>query len=176
MAVRRGRCHLSRPEIELRESASRANGKVYYTLPKTHQVRTIVVPGFLSKRLTEHLGEHVPDHPEALLFTSPTGKAINYQNFLRRCWRPATVAADLEGAQIHHLRHSFISMMIQEGASELDIMKQVGHEDITTTYNTYGSLFPARQERLAALLDDLYGGGATSDVGQLWGSQLVAKN
>ena len=176
VAVRRGRCHLDRSEIEVRESASRANGRVYYTLPKTHQVRTIVVPGFLSQRLMEHLGDRVPDDPETLLFTSPRGKTLNYQNFLRRSWRPSTVAAGLEGALIHHLRHSFISMMIQSGASELDIMKQVGHEDITTTYNTYGSLFPARQERLAALLDDLYGGGATSDVGQLWGSQLVAKN
>lgn len=83
VAVRRRRCHLSRSEIEVRESAGRANGKVDYTLPKTHQVGTIV-PGFLSRRLTEHLLEYVPDRPEALLSPNPNPVASTHRT---KHWR-----------------------------------------------------------------------------------------
>jgi integrase len=122
----------------------------------------VVLPAFLVEALADHLDRHVGPEQNALVFSSPSGGALRHQNFTRRVWRPALTRAGLEGLTIHGLRHFCVSALIASGASELEIMKQVGHEDIQTTYGTYGHMFPARREELARRLEGIY--GATTDV------------
>lgn len=43
--------------------------------------------------------------------------------------------------------------MIPEGGDPLQVKRRMGHEDIRTTLNTYGHLFPDREDDLVAALD-----------------------
>jgi integrase len=166
-ALRRNRIDLDRGTIDVREAVTTVHGKVLTGPTKTHQRRTVVIPVFLRDRLAEHLQTDVDLVPTARLFSSPQGGVLRYQNFLRRVWRPAVRAAGLGSITIHQLRHFCVSVMIAEGATALDIMKQVGHENIETTYNVYGHLMPGRQEDLAERLDGAY---RRARVGLVWGS------
>jgi len=164
-ALRRSRIDLSAGQIEVRESLSDAYGQLLFGPTKTHQRRTVVLPPFLVEVLADHLDRYVEPEQSALVFTSLSGGVLRHQNFTRRVWRPAVARAGLEGMTIHRLRHFCVSALIASGASELEIMKQVGHENIQTTYGTYGHLFPARREELARRLDRIYGTGADVPVG-----------
>lgn len=44
--------------------------------------------------------------------------------------------------------------MIDEGGDPLQVKRRMGHEDIRTTLNTYGHLFPDREDDLVAALDN----------------------
>ena len=43
--------------------------------------------------------------------------------------------------------------MISDGADPLQVKRRMGHEDIRTTYGTYGHLFDDREDDLVAALD-----------------------
>ena len=54
--------------------------------------------------------------------------------------------------RIHDLRHSHISLLIDQGFSAVAIADRVGHESIDITYN-YAHLFPSKQAEMADKLD-----------------------
>jgi hypothetical protein len=58
--------------------------------------------------------------------------------------RPARKPEELHGAA---------AFMINDGADPLQVKRRMGHEDIRTTFDTYGHLFPDREEQLVAALD-----------------------
>ena len=55
----------------------------------------------------------------------------------------------------HDLRHSHASLLIELGYDILLISERLGHENVETTWNTYGHLYPNKQEKLAVELDNL---------------------
>lgn len=56
-------------------------------------------------------------------------------------WRAATDQLDMTPApRIHDLRHTFASWAIQAGVPLPVIQRQLGHESIQTTVDTYGHL------------------------------------
>jgi integrase len=85
-ALRRCRCDLERSRITVAENAVDVRGKLVFGSPKTHQVRTVVLPSFLSDHLEEHLTS--AGAPDSFVFTSPRGGPVRYGNFLRRVWKP----------------------------------------------------------------------------------------
>lgn len=70
--------------------------------------------------------------------------------------RPALRAAGLpETWPTYDLRHAHASLLIDAGASSLDVAHRMGHTDPTVTLRVYGHLFPGRQEELTDKLDAL---------------------
>jgi integrase len=55
-------------------------------------------------------------------------------------FQPATAAAGLEGARPYDLRHSFVSLLIHEGRSIVDVAAQAGHSP-QTCLATYAHVF-----------------------------------
>lgn len=53
------------------------------------------------------------------------------------------------------LRHSHVSLLIDRGFDALIIAERVGHENVSTTLNTYAHLFPSKQTELVSSLEDL---------------------
>lgn len=53
------------------------------------------------------------------------------------------------------LRHSHVSLLINNGFDALVIAERVGHENVSTTLNTYAHLFPNKQVALAASLEQM---------------------
>lgn len=115
-ALRRARVDLRRARLHVVEAASEAHGKLAYTTPKTHRRRTVAMPAFLRDMLAEHLAVAVPPKADALVFTTPRGRPLRYNNFLSRVWYPALAEAGLPRVGIHALRHTAASLLIDAGA------------------------------------------------------------
>ena len=65
--------------------------------------------------------------------------------------------AGLEPIRVHDLRHSHVSLLIDQGFTAVAIADRVGHESAEITY-TYAHLFPNAQADMAERLDVLMGG------------------
>jgi integrase len=57
-------------------------------------------------------------------------------------FRPALHAAGLRQMRMHDLRHTFASLLIQQGESLVYVKEQLGHHSIKITVDTYGHLVP----------------------------------
>jgi len=155
VALRRGRCNLLRRSIDVRESASEADGQLHFGSTKTYEARTVPLPGFLVEKLARHL-KTVPRDAGVLVFTSG-GKPLRSSNWRRRVWFPALEAAGLpKDTRIHDLRHTCASLLIDQGHSPKAIQEHLGHSSITVTMDTYGRLYPEERERIAAGLEEAY--------------------
>jgi len=77
-----------------------------------------------------------------LVFPSQTGTVIKPDNIAPRYMEPALEKAGLRRFRFHDLRHTFGSLLIQDGASLAYVKEQMGHSSIQITVDTYGHLIP----------------------------------
>jgi hypothetical protein len=112
--------------------------------------RTLKMPQFLREVLLWHLKAFESNE---WVFPAPEGGFLRYDNFRPRVWKPAVERAGLAPLTFHELRHTAAAFMINDGADPLQVKRRMGHEDIRTTFDTYGHLFPDREEDLVAALD-----------------------
>jgi integrase len=123
------------------EKAADGQGGVKTT--KTGQERTVRLLAPLAADLAEW--RHSLDQPadDALLFPNGSGGVWNdpaWQTWRRDAWLPACRAVDLEGARPYDLRHSFVSLLIHEGRSVVEVARQAGHS-ATMTLDVYAHVF-----------------------------------
>ena len=101
---------------------------VYAT--KTHRTRTVRLLAPLARDLAEwRLACGRP--PDALpIFPRRDGarwQDTDFRNWRKRAFRPAAEAVGLTAARPYDLRHSFVSLLIQEGVSIVEVARQAGH-------------------------------------------------
>jgi integrase len=77
-----------------------------------------------------------------LIFPSQAGTVIRPDNIVPRYMEPALEKAGLRRFRFHDLRHTFGSLLIQDGASLAYVKEQMGHSSIQITVDTYGHLIP----------------------------------
>ncbi|MEO5843103.1 MAG: tyrosine-type recombinase/integrase [Acidimicrobiales bacterium] len=129
--------------------------------PKTEAGdRSLPIPTWLAEDLAGMLAKRqVRDERRAQsddwLFESiQGGRPLNLDAFRKRVMRPALQAAGLpETFRTYDLRHAHASMLIDAGASALDVAHRMGHADPAVTLRNYGHLFEGRQEELTEQLD-----------------------
>src|SRR5438874_6691382 len=92
-----------------------------------------------------------------LVFPSQAGTVIKPDNIFPRYMEPALEKAGLRHFRFHDLRHTFGSLLIQDGASLAYVRDQMGHSSIQITVDTYGHLVPGANISFVDRLD-----GATS--------------
>jgi integrase len=124
--------------------------------------RTLKMPDFLRQALLWHLRSFGGDE---WVFTAPKGGFLRYDNFRPRVWLPAVETSGLTPLTFHELRHTAAAFMINDGADPLQVKRRMGHEDIRTTFETYGHLFPDREDELVAALQERYRAARRSSVG-----------
>ena len=82
---------------------------------------------------------------------APQGGPIRQPVFYPH-WKRAAAAVNMEPTpRVHDLRHTFASWHIQAGTPLPVIQRQLGHESITTTVDTYGHLARADFDPLLSL-------------------------
>jgi integrase len=123
------------------EKAADGQGGVKPT--KTGQSRTVRLLAPLADDLAEWRRslDHADD--DALLFPNGSGGIWNdpaWQTWHRDAWVPACRAVGLEGARPYDLRHSFVSLLIHEGRSVVEVARQAGHSP-TMTLDVYAHVF-----------------------------------
>jgi integrase len=162
-ALRRGRCALLRRRVHVMESLSDVRGEFHFGPTKTYATRAVAIPTFLVEKLAAHLEHYVSNDPAALVFTSSTGAPLRNPTFHKRVWTPALHQArpTVHGGQfadlrIHDLRHTCAAMLIAQGAHRKLIQRHLDHSTIKVTFDTYGHLFPDKEERIADELDAAY--------------------
>jgi len=104
--------------------------------------RTIPIPAALTQRFRTHLAEFVPARPDALAFSTPTGRRIHLSNFHRDVWHPARCRAFEEGSPLrrlrrHDLRHAAITSWLNAGVTLKTAQRWSGHRTASVLLNTY---------------------------------------
>lgn len=110
--------------------------------PKTrNSVRTIGMTPTLATALLEHK-MRAPWNEHDLVFTTAAGEMIDQANLRHRVFEQALRVAGLRKMRIHDLRHTFASLLINQGENLKYVQQQLGHASITTTVDRYGHLMP----------------------------------
>jgi integrase len=139
-----------RGRLEIAEAVSDVNGQLIFGTPKSHQSRSVPVPGFLRDRLAEHLAGMDRD---SLVFTAHRGGTLRSGTFRRSVFDPAARAVGLEGFVPHELRHTAASLAIASGASVKGVQAILGHASATLTLDRYGHLFGDELDAVADRID-----------------------
>jgi integrase len=130
--------------------------------PKSHNLRTVDVSDELQTALEQlrtfrkeqwlKKGQPVPEW----VFCNDEGNYLNELLFRMRKFYPLITAAKLRKFRIHDLRHTYASLMLQNGESVTYVKEQMGHHSIQITVDTYGHLIPganrAAADRLSATI------------------------
>lgn len=85
----------------------RSNGALELGPPKSRaSVRTVVIPEFVAEALADHLQAYAEAGPEALVFTSVTGRPIRRTGLNKALrWEAAVAAVGVPQLHFHDLRH-----------------------------------------------------------------------
>jgi integrase len=97
-----------------------------------------------------------PDDEE-LIFPRPDGEPwrdTDWRNWRRRVFQPGAEAAGLEAIRPYDLRHSFVSLLIAERRSIVDVARQAGHSP-SMALNTYGHVFDELEDAEPASAEEL---------------------
>jgi integrase len=102
-----------------------------------------------------------------LIFPNKAGSPMDSDNMTKRFFHPALKAAGLPKVRFHDLRHTYASLMIEQGENIKYVQNQLGHATPTVTLNVYAHLMkPANQEAVCRLENTLFGGNR-SQIGHI---------
>ena len=91
-----------------------------------------------------------------LVFPSTVGTPMNPDNLVYRSFKPILKRAGLKEMRFHDLRHSFATLMLEQGENPKVVQEILGHSQISLTLDTYSHVLPNIQEeairRLGGLL------------------------
>jgi len=151
-------------DIDFREGfieIKRSYTKGRFTTPKNGKSRRVDMNRQLSETLkelrterkAEALAKGWKDVPE-LVFVNEEGNVIDDVNLRKRVFNKALEKAGMRRIRLHDLRHTFASLLIQNGESLAYVKDQLGHHSIQITVDTYGHLVPGANRQAVDRLDD----------------------
>jgi integrase len=110
---------------------------------KTNKARTIS----MTPKLTTMLKARKPatPDPEALVFTGPTGKTIDDQNFRKRAWAKILKQLEIDYRKPYTTRHTLISHALDLGMNPVMVAQLTGH-DVQTLYQNYAGNVSSRPQ------------------------------
>jgi integrase len=119
-----------------------------------------------SAQLREHGGklhttklpsQFSPDDTVRLVFAEPDGSPADLDNFRRSKFYKYLKEANLPHIRFHDIRHTFASLLLQQGESLHYVKEQMGHASIQTTVDVYGHIVPGSNRNAVNKLDDKVG-------------------
>ncbi len=130
------------------------------TTPKNHQRRRVDLSRQLAVTLRLwrrrqraawlKVGKPRPDW----VFASVTGTALDESN-VRKAFNRLLDAAELDRRGPHQMRHTFASLLLQDGAPITYVSRQLGHKDPSITLRVYSHWLPdSSLDKLVDALDD----------------------
>jgi integrase len=158
LALQVGDIDLDARHIEVRRtwgSRARANGALRFNTPKGRRARLVDMSRQLTATLKLHLADR--DDPSTWVFPGRGPDApMNPVTFLAR-WTSLLKVAGITYWKPHTLRHTYASLLIQNGESLAYVRDQLGHASIKITVDTYGHLVPGANKAAVDRLDELTG-------------------
>ena len=157
--LRVGRVNILGRSLEVAEAIKYVSGRLVVDgLVKSKASRRVLgLPDELATILAEHLAQQrlTGADADALVFSSPRGGPLNYQNFMLRIWKPAVTTAGLEGVTAHDLRHSAATYLDAVGAPEQLMRRRLGHGSSDITRRVYVHVLDETDQRITRALGEL---------------------
>lgn len=143
--------HLSRRRLRISRSVTDVGGHLNVGPPKGGKDREVP----LTADIVERIGERIKGQPrDALVFPTPRGRWMRSNNFKRRTYDPAVLAAGLPPTLwVHDLRHTAASLSISAGASVKSVQRMLGHASAKITLDTYAGLFDQDLDAVSDRMD-----------------------
>ena len=136
-------------KLHVGHSFQRFNGRDVITDPKTDKsIRDVVMPLFVRDELYRLVHEILGVEAGERIFAS-VSKSILKAEIDRICEKLDGIPA----IRVHDLRHSHISLLINEGYNALEIGDRAGQESMEITLQ-YGHMFPESDDEMADSLQE----------------------
>ena len=87
------------------------------------------------------------------LFCNEKGELLDPDNLRHRGFYYLLDKAQLRKVRFHDLRHTFASLLLQQGESPVYVKEQMGHSSIQVTVDIYGHLIPGGNKAAVDRLD-----------------------
>ena len=87
------------------------------------------------------------------VFCSEVGGLLHPNNLRDRVFYGLLTKAGLRKVRFHDLRHTFASLLLQQGESLIYVKEQMGHSSIAVTVDRYGHLIPGGNKQAVDRLD-----------------------
>lgn len=138
------------------------NAGFVFSEPKTrNSQRTVTLPSSavldlrrLERRQFRHTQKFASEYEDqGLLFCRGNGLPIHATTLLKR-FSKFLDDIGIPRVRWHDLRHTSVSMLIQQGVHPKLISDRMGHASVQTTLDRYGHLMPGMQAAVAESLDD----------------------
>jgi integrase len=111
------------------------------TTPKTnHSIRVVDVPQRTLNELAVYR-EMCPPREAGFIFRTAKGTPFDPDNWYKRHFLAILDRAGLRHVGMHALRHTYASILINQGESIKYVSRQLGHASIQITADLYGHLF-----------------------------------
>jgi integrase len=114
--------------------------------------RDVILMAELVRRLRKHRLAAPFSGPTDLIIGNGVGRTLGYTR-LRANFAGAAERAGLVGVTPHTCRHTFASILIDQGRDVEFVAQQLGHSSTKTTWDIYVHLFRAREHANAARHD-----------------------
>lgn len=137
--------------VKITRTYTRHAGQDIISPPKTENgIRNVALPEFLLQEVTEYITSEGIRKNERIIPHSI--------DFLKYHLQHGCKKSGVKQIRIHDIRHSHVSLLIDQGFTAAAIAERVGHKHISTTLNVYAHLFPNRQTMLVDTLEAMHDG------------------
>jgi len=151
--------------ISIKEAISRTKAEgLIFKSPKTKKSkRTLPIPkeAAIALRLWRivqrkaKLATGAEYQEQGLVFTTSNGTIIYPRNFTRRFYAVRTKAGLSSDINLHALRHTYATRLLENGENLKTVQELMGHADISTTGNTYAHVMPEIKKQAVNNLDGI---------------------
>ncbi|MGA5439431.1 tyrosine-type recombinase/integrase [Streptomyces griseoincarnatus] len=155
-ALRRSDVDVAGGFLLVDENLAEANGTLVFDTPKSHQKRVLRLAPSLAKRLGAYL-EELPGGEDALLFTTPAGKPLRYNQWRKAYFDPAVSAAGLTDVTPHDLRASH-GTWVADRYGVMTAAHRLGHSNASVTTRHYARPVAGRDDQVAEASDAWFSG------------------
>ncbi|MDQ3966423.1 MAG: site-specific integrase [Actinomycetota bacterium] len=142
----------SEPVAHVKRSLSKDDGgRLVVKSTKTEKGRAVTLLPQVVEALQTHRKRQAEQRlkysgywrDENLVFPSKTGGPMSWDNLVRRNLKPLMRAAGLpETTRPYDLRHTFATLMLEQGENPKVVQEVLGHSRITHAMDTYSHVSP----------------------------------
>jgi integrase len=163
LALKWSNVDLSKRTLAVRESVIRLHGEFVFKETKTKKgqrqvlLPQRVIPILRNQRkacLQRRLSAGISYREQNLVFSSESGNPLDPTEVSHQFARIAKEAG-FEGLRFHDLRHTHATLLLAQGCHPKVVQERLGHENISTTLDTYSHVLPSLQKSAADGLDRL---------------------